>query len=660
MLELLKLHRPKLFKQSHLFFEGSDVFGWLLALVAGKAVDPGHVVEIAAQISAGHSSTRRMKLLTADLCNCIRDATFPLLSIQGSPLISRQELQSETEALLKQPSESVKVRPVRINASCTIVALGSSRLIKKIDTSPHLNNFLVIRTPEELLQKGLNRNLDEAESRALLAMSWERKEVTTYAQKCNFLHSTISSYLDPDDILVGFGEGGSESLTIFFRREGGSRLLVRKVLSEALTTAKWNPKGKGPMLPPFMKAKKQAEYLAALPENLRNHFPQVNKITERRIPSIGQTDSQHHHELIYEMTFVPGVEVGKYIHDHVPPVEIIARLYEQIMTFIHQKVHTQRRSPAPGQTLEEQYFRKIENRLTLCRQMAPLTFNQKTLDSDEIIINNRRYKNHKKLLEKFRNNPYYNKILEPKFHSLVIGDTNTENIKIGNLEPLLTTQHLIETKSNRAEINKALASITPETLALGFLDPRAIGYRSTGADTIDDPMYDNKPWHNSIGHYDEIHNNFFDLASTSQADGTPSISIKFHANNPYQRAYKVRDIAVHEKVISAEEPTGLEDYFASVMSKVYQIDNPNSQLHKHDPHWITRFVFIMGTHFTAMPPFHFQSEVEGTIVDTPEIQRRPVAIYCEGIKWLNWALEMLEGKRADFLGIKVPLKDSKY
>jgi hypothetical protein len=46
--------------------------------------------------------------------------------------------------------------------------------------------------------------------------------------------------------------------------------------------------------------------------------------------------------------------------------------------------------------------------------------------------------------------------------------------------------------------------------------------------------------------------------------------------------------------------------------------------------------------------------LDGALVDDYAIQRRPVAIYCEGVKWLNWALEMLEGKRTEFLGLPVP------
>jgi hypothetical protein len=90
------------------------------------------------------------------------------------------------------------------------------------------------------------------------------------------------------------------------------------------------------------------------------------------------------------------------------------------------------------------------------------------------------------------------------------------------------------------------------------------------------------------------------------------------------------------------------------MTAALGLDDPDSPFLTDDPDWLVRFVFMMGTHFTAMPPFHFQAELDGTLTDTPLVQRRPVAIYCEGVKWLNWAAEMLEGTRTEFLGLPVP------
>src|SRR5207248_5958976 len=122
-----------------------------------------------------------------------------------------------------------------------------------------------------------------------------------------------------------------------------------------------------------------------------------------------------------------------------------------------------------------------------------------------IVVNGVSYLNASALLKRFRGNPGYAEILEPAFHSLVMGDTNTENIKITDTGPLVRAQLLDESGAPQAEVDAALAAITPASLGIRFLDPRAIGFKSEGKDTRDDPMYDNKPWHNSLGHYDEIH-----------------------------------------------------------------------------------------------------------------------------------------------------------
>jgi hypothetical protein len=49
------------------------------------------------------------------------------------------------------------------------------------------------------------------------------------------------------------------------------------------------------------------------------------------------------------------------------------------------------------------------------------------------------------------------------------------------------------------------------------------------------------------------------------------------------------------------------------------------------------------------------------MIDIAQHQKRPVALYAEGIKWLNWAVEMLEGKKTEFHGVqvKLPAKEGK-
>lgn len=76
---------------------------------------------------------------------------------------------------------------------------------------------------------------------------------------------------------------------------------------------------------------------------------------------------------------------------------------------------------------------------------------------------------------------------------------------------------------------------------------------------------------------------------------------------------------------------------------------------QNDPYWLVRFVFIMGTHFTAMPPFHFAKEADGSKIDDAHHQKRPLALYAEGLKWLNLAADMLEGKVTEFYGVPVKL-----
>ena len=56
----------------------------------------------------------------------------------------------------------------------------------------------------------------------------------------------------------------------------------------------------------------------------------------------------------------------------------------------------------------------------------------------------------------------------------------------------------------------------------------------------------------------------------------------------------------------------------------------------------------------AMPPFHFSRAEDGSLMDTPWDQKRPLAIYAEGVKWLNLAIDMLEGRVTQFYGVPVP------
>ncbi|MDQ0537491.1 malonyl CoA-acyl carrier protein transacylase [Curtobacterium flaccumfaciens] len=641
LFELVRTYRPALLAQTDHHLAGSDRCGWLVALAVSGAVDPEDVVPLVARSLRGARNPDREDVRhdLAELADKIGDASISVLSPEGVPLTTRRELIDATRAVLVEGALDVPERRIQLNGVCLVVSLGSTLPNHRVRSVPHRADVITVRSPGEIWHRGVNIDLDEAEERSALTRSLEHEHVLRYAQHRKILSSTVNAYLEPGETVVGFGAGGSESMTVFVERDGAPGRRVRKVLSDALSTVSWDPSGTGVMLPPFAKARKQAEYLQALPLELRRVFPTVGNITSRELPVPAHVvaDTDAFREVIYEMTYVPGEEVSRWVERTKPPVEVVSRVYEAVIGVLHRDVHSVHRAPAPGGTLEEQYFRKIEERLALCRRTAPHTFGAALLDTEHVIVDGQRLRNIGPLLNALRSDPEYLDVLEPRVHALVMGDTNTENVKLADTTPLRRAQELIERGAPQPEVDAALAAITADSIGVMFLDPRAIGFRSDGGETRDDPMYDNKPWHNSIGHYDEMHYEQFDLAVDVADDGSPVVDVRFHDGNPYQVAY-----------------AGMAKRFAPVMAAVYGADAHGMPVVPDDPYWLVRFVFTMGTHFTAMPPFHFLSEVDGTLVDSPLSQRRPIAIYVEGLKWLNWAVEMLEGSRTEFLGIPMP------
>ncbi|WP_369371658.1 hypothetical protein AB1046_23330 [Promicromonospora sp. Populi] len=661
---LLRLYRPSVTAQRDTYLRADDPVGWLSALAVAGATDPGAVVELCDLQLNGVADVQATEQALDRLADTMRDAETPVISPDGVPLYARRDLIAATRTVLldQVPATSaphlaghawtVELGPTAATppAAATPLAAAAPPADDANDRTVTLGSHLDVTT------RGINGALDWLEDTSALDLTIEKKAVLRHAQGRRVLTTTVNTYINPDERVVGFGAGGSESMTVFLLKDGSTRTVVRKILSEALVTAAWSIDGTGVMLPPFAKAKQQAEYLRHLPEPVNRYFPEVFDVIEREIPAVhpGTDQPGTHQEVIYEMSFIPGDEVSRYIERYSPPPPVVAKMYEEIYRVIERDIHSVNRIPAPGSTIDESYLTKIEDRLALSRRTAPHTFGAHLLEPEWIRVNGNRYRNVRNLLRWFREHPEHHRFLEPRFHSLVMGDTNTENIKISHTGPLHMAHKLIEQGVPRREIDAALAAITPDTLGIKFLDPRAIGYRSTGRETIDDPMYDNKPWHNSIGHYDEMHFEHFQLDVRTSPDAEPAIRVDFEDGNPFQRAYRVRDVVERGGAVDPDHPKGMEDYFARVMTRALGLDDPDSTYLAQDPYWLVRFVFMMGTHFTAMPPFHFQAELDGTLTDSYQVQRRPVAIYGEGIKWLNWSVEMLEGKRTSFLGLPVP------
>jgi len=137
----------------------------------------------------------------------------------------------------------------------------------------------------------------------------------------------LRNYINQGEKIIGFGVGGSESLTVFLNKPGCTTKVVRKILSENLITAKWDGNGKDVMLAPYNKAKQQAFYLQNLPEHVKQFFPRVENIIERVVPKIttgsfekNDTENELVNELIYDMSYISGDEVSEFIRKNKPPV----------------------------------------------------------------------------------------------------------------------------------------------------------------------------------------------------------------------------------------------------------------------------------------------------------------------------------------------------
>lgn len=655
--ELMKSFRKGLVQEGNTCLATRDFIGWLACLVTAGSASLDSTV----QLCRDYYSTLGRKMspwaVVKKFAAGLVDAHIPVLSVSGLPLLGRRDLEVNTYKMLLGDFPTQQMQAA-LDCHISVITLDEQLTHASLETAPYQSDIIPVSCVQDIWLRNPKSTLEQRERNMLTHLTEEYCQVSRYANQRNLLCSTINAYIEPDEVPVLFCSGGSESMTMFIQRSPDKPVVVRKILSEALTSAKWHPNGKGVMLPPFAKAARQVDYLRALPDNVKPWFPQVYNMTEREILTptsqtrVGKPTCK---EVIYEMSLIEGEEVSQFIHRHKLAPAIVARIYEIIFIFLRDKVHCEKRVVVSGNTLETAYFKKIEDRLALCRQTAPQTFGPELLDSEKIVINGSEYLNIKALLYTFRSHPEYLSLLEPHYHSLVMGDTNTENIKIGNTAPLIAAQALINNHCSENEITKILAKINADDIQLKFLDPRAIGYRSEGAECRDDYMYDNKPWHNSIGHYDEIHNELFTLNMDINTSKAPVIDIQFTNNNQYQQAYQIVDCA-QKNINPINNPSiiGVEKYFTQVMNSVYDSANPDSIYLKEDPYWLVRFVFMMGTHFSAMPPFHFSAEIDGTIKDSIRTQRRPVAIYCEGIKWLNWALEILQGRRDHFLGISVP------
>lgn len=423
------------------------------------------------------------------------------------------------------------------------------------------------------------------------------KLVSAYAVRVE----QVTRYVAPREEIVGFGRGGSESLVLFVKDADTDDVVTRKVISEELATTRWLSGGTGVMAPPTLRARYQVDFISALPREAAPYFPQVLRYEE----AAGCPPA----EVVFDQTYMDGISVTSWVRTAQPGAESVAAVYRAIMVLLRERVHCHRTRPRTARHVETQYLSKIQGRLGLANATAPLGFPRCLLEHDRVVLNRNELVNIGPLIEFFRTLPSP-ELLEPPQLCLTMGDTNTENILITNRELL------------REVTARPRWDLRYDDLGLRFVDPRSIGTDSSGADTVDDYLYDAKIWHNSIGRYDLLHNDHFELACG--LDGPrPVLAIKDHAAHPFDVPY--RGITAHFDRVAAA------------------LGRDGDELGTTDPSWFPRFVFLMGTHLCAMIPFHIRRRADGTVLDDREHQARAIAMYSEGLLWLNATRSLLLG-----------------
>ncbi|NEC92992.1 DUF6578 domain-containing protein, partial [Streptomyces sp. SID12501] len=98
------------------------VAAWQLQC-CGEAFGTGSVVDLATQLVLGRGHDRRTEQLVVALCDRVVDAQVPMLSLHGRPLVARRDLAAETAAVFTRRKARERRRPVRLDASCTVLAL---------------------------------------------------------------------------------------------------------------------------------------------------------------------------------------------------------------------------------------------------------------------------------------------------------------------------------------------------------------------------------------------------------------------------------------------------------------------------------------------------------------------------------------------------------
>lgn len=356
--------------------------------------------------------------------------------------------------------------------------------------------------------------------------------------------------------------GGSESQTQLVVDVGSRRKFVRKEAHQHAALVDWpgdHPYSKGLV----WRLRRQVSFLQSLPPGAIQLFPQVLAVDDNRPKSLS-----------VDLEYIDGPTVSQLARSEParwgPAVELAREVLQT-------RVHCHWRTPAAGWHLfQHWHVSKMTSRFGLARS-AVLAHHLE--QRRQIVVNGRQLSPLRVVLDQLST---HEAMLSPAWLSMVVGDTNTHNI-------------LVEDQ-NAQQIR--------------FLDPRGVGVLIDGH-VVDDPLYDWKFWHNSLGHYDALFEGRFEL--TGAADGEVLLR---HSDPLGVRTWR----AAHQ--LFGRDPLVTGDFDPIFLGQ----------------HVFQRFLFLMGSHFVAMMPFHLNRHNQ-------EGRCAADLMYLEALFWLNLCLNSI---RSDF------------
>lgn len=401
--------------------------------------------------------------------------------------------------------------------------------------------------------------------------------------------------LKPDETLLRFANGGSESLVFYVTTAAGSTF-VRKASSAGLSAARWPARPRGVMSDPFERSRLQVEYLRSIPPSVAALFPSIYNVEQIDLDGAlgcGTT-------LVTDYEYIRGISMSSIVNQDIALPEHIDHLYARLALVLATQVHTVAPMHRRELAVEAYHLTKIEARLQLVRDSWAWAATHLHQNASAVTVNDQPYMSVEQCIAVIRADASMMRALEAPAYNLVVGDSNTQNILICG-DP----RHLRDVAG-------------PDSVPLRFIDPRGIGPARNQGVVVDDPVYDWKYWHNTVGHYDAMFSGNFWMSVE-----TASSSLHFqlgHRRPPAVEMSSRRLAAAFRSVVAHAAPPGV------------------ALSDRYGEHWELRFLFLMGSHFAAMTPFHLNRSHQLSPIGDHNSwmsSSATLAMYCESARWLN-------------------------